>query len=167
MNGVEAQVFTLSELEAIGAPRAIGAGEYVTIDQARIDAFAAATDDHQWIHVDPERAAATRFGGTIAHGFLTLSLLPVLVHRVVSVSGVRMAVNCGLRAARFPAVVPAGGSVRARVRFLEARRVPRDGSLEVTWEVSVECRGQLLPSCVAQWVVRYYGPDGTTAPAQA
>jgi acyl dehydratase len=150
-----AHSFSSDDLAAFDGPREIGIGEWRPVDQARIDAFAAATGDRQWIHVDPERAKSTPFGGTIAHGFLTLSLLPSLVGEIVAVAGTARALNLGLRSVRFPAIVPAGGSIRARLRFLEAERA-RDGGLDVVWRVEIECRGQLRPSCIAEWIVRYY-----------
>ena len=132
----------------------LGAGEWVEVDQQRIDLFAQATDDHQWIHVDPERAAAGPFGATIAHGFLTLSLLSALTHDVVSVQGVRMGVNYGLNRVRFPSPVRVGSRVRAAVTLASVEDVA--GGVQVALGVTVEVDGQDKPACVAEWLARYY-----------
>lgn len=132
----------------------LGYGEWVRVEQARVDAFAGATDDHQWIHVDPERAKAGPFGTTIAHGFLTLSLVPALVAGVYRVEGIRMGVNYGLDRVRFPAPVPVGSRVRAGVELLGVDGVP-DG-VQVRSRVTIEREGGEKPVCVAETLARYY-----------
>jgi acyl dehydratase len=132
----------------------LGYSDWLTVDQRRIDLFAEATGDHQWIHVDPERAAQGPFKTTIAHGFLTVSLLPVLMSQVYRVDGVRMAVNYGLGRVRFPAPVPVGSRVRAGVELVEV--APVDGGVQVTGRATVEVDGSPKPCCVAETVSRLY-----------
>jgi acyl dehydratase len=133
----------------------LGAGEWVTVTQERINAFADTTGDHQWIHVDPERAAReTPFGTTIAHGFLTLSLVSSLLKDVVLVSGVRMSINYGLNRVRFVSPLPAGSRIRAQVSLGALSEV--DGGVQATWNVTVERDGGEKPCLVAEWLVRYY-----------
>ncbi|MFI6263735.1 MaoC family dehydratase [Micromonospora sp. NPDC051006] len=132
----------------------VGPGPWQTVDQSRVDLFADATDDHQWIHVDPRRAAAGPFGGTIAHGYLTLSLLPALVGRLCRVEGVGMGVNYGLNRVRFPAPVRVGSAVRASATIAEVS--PVDGGLQVVTVVTVECDAGGKPACVAETVSRLY-----------
>ena len=127
---------------------------WVTVDQARIDLFAQATGDHQWIHVDPVRAAAGPYGTTIAHGFLTLSLLPELLHSALAIEDVRMSVNYGLNKVRFPAPVPAGSRLRAQI-VLQAYE-PIAGGAQLTLQVTVEREGGDKPVCVAEPVSRRY-----------
>ena len=134
--------------------RHLGYSDWVTVDQERINRFADATGDHQWIHVDPERAAKGPFGTTIAHGFLTLSLVPLLLAQVVRVEHVRLAVNYGCNKVRFPAPVPVGSEVRVGATVASAEEV--DGGVQVALDVTVEVRGAAKPSCAAQVVVRYY-----------
>ncbi|MFI6527816.1 MaoC family dehydratase [Streptomyces uncialis] len=132
----------------------LGYSDWLEIDQRRVDLFADATGDHQWIHVDPERAAAGPFGTTIAHGYLTLSLLPVLVPQVFQVEGVRMGLNYGTDKVRFPAPVPVGSRLRATA---ELRKVAEaGGGVQVTAAVTVEREGGDKPACVAESVSRYY-----------
>jgi acyl dehydratase len=147
---------TFDSLARLGAAvgEHLGHSEWLPVEQARVDAFAEATGDHQWIHVDPVRAAAGPYGGTIAHGYLVLSLLPVLAAQVYRVDGVRLAVNYGLNRVRFPAPVPTGSAVRAGIRLLAADEVP--GGLHVVNEVTVERQGQAKPCCVAETVSRLY-----------
>ena len=128
-------------------------GEWFTVDQARIDAFADATADHQWIHVDPQRAASGPFGTTIAHGFLTLSLLPHLASSLVEVGGVAMAMNYGLDKVRFLTPVPAGSRVRATTEVTGAEDVPQGVRLAST--VTVEIEGTDRPALVAQTLALY------------
>ena len=131
----------------------LGTSAWRTVTQERIDQFADATDDHQWIHVDRERAAAGPFGGTIAHGFLTLSLLPSMVHEIYSVTGTRMAINYGLERVRFPAPLRSGGEVRAHALVKSA---VRDGdNVRLVTQVTVEARGAEKPVCVAEWVTLF------------
>ncbi len=132
----------------------LGYGAWRTVDQAQINAFADATGDHQWIHVDAERASKGPFGTTIAHGFLVLSLLPQLAGEVYRVAGVQMGINYGLNRVRFPAPVPAGSELRGGVRLLSTEDVP--GGVQVVAEVSVELRGGTKPCCVAESVSRLY-----------
>lgn len=147
---------TISGIEGIRAlaGKEWGAGEWLEITQARIDQFADATDDHQWIHVDPERAKSGPFGASIAHGFLTLSLIPALGRDIVRVEGIKMAINYGLNRVRFPSPVRVGSRVRARTRNLSISDV--EGGVQVVNEVTVEIDGELKPACVAETVSRYY-----------
>jgi acyl dehydratase len=134
-----------------------GPTDWLTIDQARIDAFADATEDHQWIHVDPERAASGPFGTTVAHGFLTLSLVPYLAAELLKVEGVRMGINYGLDRVRFPAPVPSGSRVRARSTLISCERVP--GPVEAAQlvnRITIEVEGSAKPACVADSVTRLY-----------
>ena len=130
-----------------------GPSSWIEIPQERIDAFAEATDDHQWIHVDPARAASGPFGSTIAHGYLTLSLLPVASYEVIPRQG-RMSINYGLNRVRFPAPVPVGSRVRASFEVGTVEEV--DGGAQVTMTATVEREGGTKPVCVAEVVFRYY-----------
>ena len=129
-------------------------GPWVEIDQHRIDLFAQATDDHQWIHVDRARAAQGPFGTTIAHGFLTLSLLPMLFERALVIDDVRMGVNYGLNRVRFTAPVPVGSRLRGRFRLLGYE--PLEGGAQLVMEVTMELEGSSKPACVAESVSRRY-----------
>lgn len=134
----------------------IGVGDWFRLSQDRIAKFAEATEDRQWIHVDPERARKeSPYGTTIAHGFLTLSLISHLLKEAIRINApVRLAINYGLNRVRFPAPVRAGANIRARVALLSLKDV--DGACEAAYSVSVECEGADKPSCVAEWLVRYY-----------
>ena len=132
----------------------IGTGDWHEIDQARIDRFADATDDHQWIHVDPDRAAGGPFGTTVAPGYLTLSMLPALTAGIGAVDGVRMGVNYGVNKVRFPAPVPVGSRIRATVELLTVDEVP--GGVQLTARVTVQREGGDKPVCVAESVSRLY-----------
>ncbi len=132
----------------------IGSGDWMTVEQDRIDTFADATGDHQWIHVDPERAKDGPFGVPIAHGFLTLSLLSVLVKDVYSVEGVKMGVNYGLNKVRFTSPVAVGSKVRANVELTEVSDVT--GGVQLTTKVTVEIEGSERPALVAEWLTRQY-----------
>ncbi len=132
----------------------LGYSSWLEITQERIDAFAEATDDHQWIHVDPERAARGPFGTTIAHGYLTLSLAVPLVSEVVAVEGVAMGINYGTNRVRFPAPVPVGSRLRAGVELVASEGV--DGGGQLTLAVVFEIEGAAKPACVAEVVYRYY-----------
>jgi acyl dehydratase len=137
----------------------IAVSDWLEIAQARIDQFAAATGDDQWIHVDPARAAIeSPFKTTIAHGFLTLSLFSTLMWNAVEFSGVRMAINYGLNKVRFVSPVPSGSRVRARITPTAVDEA--GGSIQVTWQVEVERERGDKPSCVGEWVVRYYLNEG-------
>lgn len=135
----------------------IGVGDWFEVTQERIDRFADATNDHQWIHVDPERAKEGPFGVTIAHGFLTLSLIPGLGGGglPVAVEGVKMGINYGLDRARFISPVPVGSKVRARRKLLEATEA-KDGSIQLKTEVTIELEGSEKPACVAETLTRLY-----------
>jgi acyl dehydratase len=136
--------------------REIGVTDWLTITQDRIQQFAEVTDDRQWIHVDQDRARRdSPFQTTIAHGFMTLSLLSRFIRQVVEIrSGVRMTVNYGLNRVRFPAPVRADSRIRVHFVLHSAKQVP--GALEAVFEVSVETEGSPKPCCVAEWVLRYY-----------
>ena len=139
----------IAELEkAVGAH--LGYSDWHTVTQEQITLFADATGDHQWIHVDPERAAAGPFGSTVAHGFLTLSLLPLLVAEVYRVEGLSMAVNYGLNKVRFPAPVPAGSRLRAGVELISL--LPGANGAQATSRVTAEIDGSARPACVAEWL---------------
>ncbi len=132
----------------------LGSSDWVLVDQERINRFADATGDHQWIHVDPVRAAAGPFGATIAHGFLTLSLLPMLFESGFAVADVRMGVNYGLNRVRFMAPVKVGSRLRAHFKLLAFE--PLEGGAQLTVEASIEIEGADKPACVAQSVTRRY-----------
>ncbi len=132
----------------------LGYSDYRTVTQEQVNLFADATGDHQWIHVDPERAASGPFGRTIAHGYLTLSLIPVLLASVLHVDGVAMGVNYGTNKVRFTAPVPVGSDVRAGATLASIDEV--NGGVQVVLDVTVEVRDAPKPSCVAQVVFRYY-----------
>ncbi|MFF2375231.1 MaoC family dehydratase [Streptomyces xiamenensis] len=133
----------------------LGTSDWLEVDQRRIDLFAEATGDHQWIHVDPERAAGGPFGSTVAHGYLTLALLPEFVRRLIRVEGTRLAVNYGVNRVRFPAPVPVGSRLRGTVGIHEVVQVPGDG-VQLTLTVTVEREGGHKPVCVAETVTRYF-----------
>ena len=132
----------------------IGTSPWLTVTQERIDGFADATDDHQWIHVDAERAASGPFGATIAHGFLSLSLLPKLVQSVYKVDGVKMGVNYGLNKVRFTSPLPVGSRIRARVELTDVSDV--SGGVQLTLGVTVEVEGSEKPALVAEWLTRQF-----------
>jgi acyl dehydratase len=134
----------------------IGVSDWLTITQERIAQFAEATEDRQWIHLDRERAEKeSPYGTTIAHGFLTLSLISRFMKDVIQVrGGTGMTVNYGLNRVRFPSPVPAGSRIRARVALLNVKEVP--DAYESTFAVTVESEGSEKPCCVGEWIVRYY-----------
>jgi acyl dehydratase len=132
----------------------VGVSPWVEVTQERIDTFAKAIDDFQWIHVDRARAEASPFGGTIAHGFLTLSLLSHLSERTFGFTDRKMGINYGLNRVRFTAPVPSGARVRAR--FTLAKYEPLEGGVQVTWHTVVEIEGKDKPALVAEWVGRHY-----------
>lgn len=144
----------LTDLQAL-VGREIGTGDWLEVTQPMIDLFADATGDHQWIHIDPDRAAKGPFGTTIAHGFLTLSLLPQLVASTFDVADTRMGVNYGLNKVRFPAPVPAGSRLRAHITLASYEPLPDDGA-QMTLQVTVEREGSDKPVCVAESVTRRY-----------
>jgi acyl dehydratase len=143
----------LADLERL-VGQEIGTSDWLTVDQARIDRFAEATGDDQWIHVDPELAATGPFGATVAHGFLTLSLLPVLFRTAFAIDDVRMGVNYGLNKVRFPNPVRVGSRVRGHFRLVDA--APIDGGLQLTVQATIEIEGESKPACVAETVSRRY-----------
>jgi len=132
----------------------LGASGWLVVSQARINQFADATDDHQWIHTDPERAKDGPFGGPIAHGYLTLSLLIPLWTELFDVAGVTTKVNYGLNRVRFPAPVPAGSSIRLVGSIAKVEQV--SGGAQITADVTVEIQNSDKPACVAQPVFRFY-----------
>jgi acyl dehydratase len=132
----------------------IAASDWLEVTQARINQFADATGDHQWIHVDPARAAVELPSkSTIAHGFLTLSLLSTLIRESIRFTGLRMAINYGLNRVRFVSPVPAGSRIRALITLKAVDAVT--GGFQVAWEVTIERDGGDKPACVAEWIVRY------------
>lgn len=130
----------------------LGASDWILVDQARIDAFAQATGDAQWIHVDAARAAQGPFGGTIAHGFLTLALLAPMLQNAMSVRG--LVVNYGLNRVRFTAPVPSGARVRGR--FSPAAVERRGSTMDVVWHVTVDLENSATPCAVVDWILRYH-----------
>ena len=132
----------------------LGYTEYRTVTQDQVNLFADATDDHQWIHLDQERAAAGPYGGTIAHGYLTLSLIPALVGQLYRVGGVRMGINYGLNRVRFPAPVRVGSAVRVVATIDQV--TPFDGGAQLVATVTVQNDGGDKPVCVAETVSRLY-----------
>lgn len=138
----------------VGKP--LGTSEWVTVAQAQIDAFAQATGDHQWIHVDAERARTqSPFGATIAHGYLTISLAPALLAQLVRVEGIRMGVNYGLDKMRLPAPVPAGARVRLSAEIKDVREIP-GGAARVTFGLAFAVEGGTKPACTADAIYVYY-----------
>ncbi len=140
--------------EAIG--REVGVSQWLTVTQERIDRFADVTDDHQWIHVDPERARReSPFGTTIAHGFLTTSLLPRMLHEAVTMEiPSRLTVNYGFNRLRYVSPVPSGSRIRTHVTVNGVRDV--EGGCEIAWGVTVEIEGKAKPALVAEWLIRIY-----------
>ena len=132
----------------------IGTSDWITVDQARIDGFAEATGDRQWIHIDPVRAAAGPFKTTIAHGFLTLSLLPEMGASAMSVTDTRMGVNYGLNRVRFTAPVPVGSRLRGVFKLLAFE--PSEGGAQLTMQVTMQREGSDKPVCIAESLARRY-----------
>jgi acyl dehydratase len=135
--------------------RHLGVSDWLEITQERIDRFADATGDHQWIHVDPERARQGPFGRTIAHGYLTQSLVNHFLPQIVEVRGVSMGINYGADRLRFPAPVPVGSRVRGAAELLSVERT-RDGGIQAKLRVTVELEGSERPACVIDTLARYY-----------
>jgi acyl dehydratase len=131
----------------------LGYSEWHTITQDRVNKFADATDDHQWIHVDEAMAAAGPFGGTIAHGFLTLSLLSAFGPKIYRVHGIKMGINYGLNKVRFPQPVRVGSKVRAGAELVEITDIPGGKQAVSKWTVEID--GEAKPACVAEWVTRF------------
>ncbi|NDP62589.1 MaoC family dehydratase [Polaromonas sp.] len=145
---------TLSDLAACTGQE-VAVSDWLTITQQQVNLFAEATGDHQWIHVDPEKAATGPFGATIAHGFLTLSMLPKFFESSMEIIDCRMGVNYGLNKVRFTAPVPVGSRLRARMKLLSAEPIEGNG-LQMAWVVTVEREGADKPVCVAESLVRRY-----------
>ena len=148
------KVFTTFDELADAVGEDLGTTDWLEVTQEQVDAFADATGDHQWIHVDVERAKEGPFGGTIAHGYLTLSLGPALNNQVFKLEGFAFALNYGLNKVRFPAPVPIPSKVRAAPKVKEVTDIP--GGAQVVFEVSFEREGTEKPVCVAETVVRVY-----------
>lgn len=145
---------TVADLAAL-AGQEVGVSDWIAVTQARVNTFADATDDHQWIHVDAERARReTQFGGTIAHGFLTLALLPAMLESALRVRQLRMIINYGVNKVRFPAPLLVGSRVRGR--FTLASTEPSGDGTQFVWTVLVEAEGQDKPVCAAELLVRLY-----------
>jgi acyl dehydratase len=144
---------TLAEMQSEVGREAV-VSDWIEVTQERIQLFADATGDHQWIHIDPVRAKAGPFGTTIAHGFLTLSLLPEMAASAIEVRDVRMGVNYGLNKVRFPAPVPSGSRLRGHFALMKFE--PLDGGAQLTYEVRMEREGSDKPVCIAESVSRRY-----------
>ncbi|MFC4117773.1 MaoC family dehydratase [Nonomuraea zeae] len=144
----------LAEIKAL-AGQDLGHSSWLEITQDRVNTFADATNDHQWIHIDPDRAAQGPFGGTIAHGYLTLSLLIPLFGELLDIQGVRMSINYGLDKVRFPSPVKVGGKVRLAGRVAEVEDVAGDG-VQMHLDFTVEIDGSAKPACVARAIYRHY-----------
>ncbi len=145
---------TIADLAAC-VGQVVAVSDWTTITQQQVNLFADATGDHQWIHVNPEKAATGPFGGPIAHGFLTLSLLPKFFESSFEIVGSRMGVNYGLNKVRFMAPVPVGSRLRASMKLLASEPIDNHG-VQMTWEVTVEREGSGKPVCVAESLVRSY-----------
>ena len=143
----------IDEIKAL-AGQDLGTSDWLEIPQSRIDAFAEATGDHQWIHTDPERAKDGPFGGTIAHGYLTLALLIPAWSEILEIKGIGMAVNYGLNKVRFPAPVPSGSRIRVSATLREAQEIP--GGVQTLVDLVVTCENVAKPVCIAEAVYRYY-----------
>ena len=146
----------IPDLDALAARvgQEIAVSEWVAISQSQVNQFASLTDDHQWIHVDPERARQeSPFGSTVVHGFLTLAMVPTLMRRALRLPSVRMALNYGTNRVRFVSPVPAGARIRGR--FTPVSIAKRGGGTDVTWSVTVEREQADKPCCVAEFIVRY------------
>lgn len=148
------EIASLAELKGL-IGQEVAVSDWVEITQERVQMFADATGDHQWIHLDVERCRKeSPYGGTIAHGFLTLSLLPMLMASAIRMSDVKMGVNYGVNKVRFPAPVPVGSKIRGRMTLLSVEDIP--GGAQMTWQVTMEREGGDKPVCVAESVSRRY-----------
>ena len=147
---------TFDSVDALVAAKGeeLGSSEWVTISQDEVNLFADATGDHQWIHVDQEKAAAGPFGTTIAHGFMTLALLPRLMHQIFTVGGVKMGINYGLNKVRFQSPVPVGSKVRATSTLTDTQDIGA-GTVQITVTTVIEIEGGAKPACVAESILRY------------
>ena len=147
--------FRVEELRGLVGEE-VAVTDWLTVSQERIDAFADATEDHQWIHVDRERAAAeSPYGTTVAHGFLSLSLLPYLLGQAIEIQGTRLGINYGLNRVRFTGPLPSGSRVRARFRLAAVEDIAK--GVQITWDVTVEREGEAKPVLVAEWITRRHG----------
>ncbi|WP_380281238.1 MaoC family dehydratase [Kitasatospora purpeofusca] len=144
---------SLAELTAAVGTE-LGTSRWHTVEQARIDLFAEATGDHQWIHVDPQRAKESQFGSTIAHGYLTMSMIPVLAKECYGVEGVRMALNYGSEKVRFPAPLPVGTAIRAKAELVSATEVT--GGVQAVVRFTITSEASAKPHCVADTITRFY-----------
>jgi acyl dehydratase len=149
------EITSVEELRSL-AGREVAVSDWFEVTQDHINLFADATGDHQWIHVDVERAKAeSPYGDTIAHGFLTLSLLPQLMSQTVKIKiPIKLGVNYGLNKVRFPSAVPAGSRIRARAVLQSVEEI--EGGQQLVWSLTVEREGGEKPCCVAEWLVRHY-----------
>jgi len=147
-------VSSIEELNKLSGQH-LGWSDWHVIDQAQVDLFADATGDHQWIHVDPERAATGPFGTTIAHGYLTLSIIPGILHEVIRVEGFKFGVNYGCNKVRFPSPVKVGSKLRLGAAVASVEDVGGDG-VQAVLDITIEAEGSEKLSCVAQVVYRYY-----------
>ena len=147
-------IFHSAEELRAAAGREAGPTDWITVEQSRVDEFADATDDHQWIHVEPARAASGPFGTTIAHGYLTLSLVNFFLPNLVRVEGAKMGVNYGTNKVRFPDAVKVGARIRGRAQVLEATDVP--GGVQIVVRVTIEIEGGERPACVADTISRFF-----------
>ena len=145
---------TISELAAL-VGQEVAVSDWITITQEQVNLFAQATGDHQWIHVDVERAKAGPFGAPIAHGFLTLSLIPKFFESAIAIVETGMGVNYGLNKVRFTSPVPVGSRLRARLTLLKSEPIDKKG-MQMTWAVSVEREGTAKPVCIAESISRRY-----------
>ncbi|AQA03434.1 dehydratase [Mycobacterium sp. MS1601] len=147
---------TFESVDALVAAKGeeLGSSDWVTISQDEVNLFADATGDHQWIHIDQEKAAKGPFGTTIVHGFMTLSLLPRLMHQIFDVNGVKMGINYGLNKVRFPSPVPVGSKVRATSTLTDTQDIGQ-GTVQVTVTTVIEIEGAAKPACVAESILRY------------
>ena len=144
----------LSDLTAL-VGQEVALSDWITVTQEQVNLFAQATGDHQWIHVDVERATAGPFGAPIAHGFLTLSLLPRFFASALEIRNTGMGVNYGLNKVRFTSPVPVGSRLRARMKLLACDPID-NGGMQMTWQVTVEREGAAKPACVAESLTRRY-----------
>jgi acyl dehydratase len=145
---------TLAELAAC-VGQEVAVSDWITITQQQVNTFADATGDHQWIHVDADKAKAGPFGGTIAHGFLTLSLLPQFLESSIVIKDVRMGINYGLNKVRFINPVLVGSRLRARMSLAASENIENNGK-QMVWDITIEIEGKDKPACVAQAVIRSY-----------
>jgi acyl dehydratase len=145
---------TLQEL-ALCVGQTVAVSPWTEITQTQVNQFAEATGDHQWIHIDVEKAKAGPFGGPIAHGFLTLSLIPMMSESAIKIEEVRMGVNYGLNKVRFTSPVPVGSKLRGHMKLLSATTIDGNG-MQFAWEMTIEREGAEKPACIAESLARYY-----------